>query len=71
MFLEAVHVAPIQYDILLGLDFLLKHRVNIKLGELQLDVTPSNDIVPIEVVSSDIEGATVAKATNGREIQVF
>ena len=30
-FPEVVHVAPIQDDMLLGLDFLLKHRVDIKL----------------------------------------
>ena len=64
-------MAPIQGDILLGLDFLLKHRVNIKLGELQLHVTSSHDIFPIQNVSSDIEGVTVAKVTYGREIQVF
>ena len=63
-------MAPIQDDILLGLDFLLRRGVDIKLGELQLHVTPSNDKVPIEV-SSDIEGVTVAKVTEEKEIQLL
>ena len=35
-FPEAVYVAPIQDDMLLGLDFLLRHGVDIKLNEFYL-----------------------------------
>ncbi|MCG7867847.1 MAG: retropepsin-like domain-containing protein, partial [Candidatus Thiodiazotropha taylori] len=68
-FSEVVYVAPIQDDMLLGLDFLLKHGVSIKLGELQLQVSASDEVA-IEVISSNIEEATVAKVTEDGEMQV-
>ena len=38
-FPEVVHVAPVQDDMLLRLDFLLKYRVDIKLKGLLLHIT--------------------------------
>ena len=48
-FLEAVYVAPIQDDMLLGLDFLLRHGVDIKLDDRCLDFRGNGEKVPIEV----------------------
>ena len=47
-FPEVVHVAPIQDDMLLRLDFLLKHRVDIKLNELQHHIRATDERVPLE-----------------------
>ena len=65
-FPEVVHVAPIQDDILLGLDFLLKHRVDIKLKELQLHIRAADERVPLEALNSKMEQNTVAKFTAER-----
>ena len=45
----AVYVALIQDDMLLGLDFMLRHGVNIKLNEWCLDFRGKGQKVPIEV----------------------
>ena len=54
-FPEVVHVAPIQDDMLLGLDFLLKHRVDIKLKTLNLHIRAADERVPLEAVNSKME----------------
>ena len=48
-FPEAVYVAPIQDDMLLGLDFLLRHGVDIKLNDRCLAFRGKGQKVPIEV----------------------
>ena len=48
-FPEAVYVAPIQDDMLLGLDFMLRHGVDIKLNDRCLDFRGKGQNVPIEV----------------------
>ena len=48
-FPEAVYVAPIQDDMLLGLDFMLRHGVDIKLNDRCLDFRGKRQKVPIEV----------------------
>ena len=48
-FPEAVYVAPIQDDMLLGLDFILRHGVDIKLNDRCLDFRGKGQKVPIEV----------------------
>ena len=48
-FFEAVYVAPIQGDMLLGLDFFLRHGVDIKLDDMCLDFRRNGEKVPIEV----------------------
>ena len=59
-------MAPIQDDMLLGLDFLLKHRVDIKLKELQLHIRAVDERVLLEAVNSKMEQRTVAKLTAER-----
>ena len=49
IFPEAVYVAPIQDDMLLGLDFMLRHGVDIKLNDRCLDFRGKGQTVPIEV----------------------
>ena len=70
-FPEVVHVAPIQDDMLLGLDFLLEHRVGIKLKELQLHIRAADERVPLEAVNSKMEQTTVAKVTAERVEQIL
>ena len=48
-FPEAVYVAPIQDDMLLGLDFMLRHGVDIKLNDRCLAFRGKGEKVPIEV----------------------
>ena len=48
-FPEAVYVAPIQDDMLLGLDILLRHGVDTKLDDRCLDFRGNGEKVPIEV----------------------
>ena len=48
-FPEAVYVAPIQDEMLLGLDFMLRHGVDIKLNDRCLDFRGKGQKVPIEV----------------------
>ena len=48
-FPEAVYVAPIQDDMLLGLDFMLRQGVDIKLKDRCLDFRGKGQKVPIEV----------------------
>ena len=70
-FLEAVYVAPIQDDMLLGLDFLLRHCVDIKLDDRCLDFRGNGEKVPIEVdrlVTS--KENTVARVTIESTIKV-
>ena len=49
IFPEAVYVAPIQDDMLLGLNFLLRHGVDIKLDDMCLDFRRNGEKVPIGV----------------------
>ncbi|MEW8548623.1 MAG: retropepsin-like aspartic protease, partial [Candidatus Thiodiazotropha sp.] len=66
-FPEVVYVAPIHDDMLLGLDFLLKQKVNIKLKELCLHVIAADENVPFEIVNSQRNGNSVSRVTTGRE----
>ncbi|MCG8077509.1 MAG: retropepsin-like domain-containing protein, partial [Candidatus Thiodiazotropha taylori] len=63
IFPEAVYVAPIQDDMLLGLDFLLRHGVDIKLEELYLSFRERNEKIPIEVEKTSSKESTVARVT--------
>ena len=67
---EIVHMAPIQDDMLIGLDLLLKHRVDIKLKELQLNIRVADERVPLEEVNSNMERKTVATVTAERVEQI-
>ena len=70
-FPEAVYVAPIQDDMLLGLDFLLRHGVDIKLDNMCLDFRRNGEKVPIEVermVTS--KESAVAKVTIEKTVKV-
>ena len=60
-FSEAVYVVPIQDDMFLGLDFLLRHGVDIKLDERLLYFREEGNTVPIEVESFNKESSSVAK----------
>ena len=70
-FPEAVYVAPIQDDMLLGLDFLLRHGVDIKLDDMCLDLRRNGEKVPIEVkrrVTS--KDSAVAKVTIEKTVKM-
>ena len=60
-----VHIAPIYEDMLLGLNFLLEHAVDISLRELYLLIRQDNEKVPPEIVNSDRTGNSVSKITVG------
>ena len=53
-FPEVVHVAPIQEDMPLGLDFLLKHWVDITLKELHLHIGAAGEKVPLEAIKGSL-----------------
>ena len=61
-----VHIAPIYEDMLLGLNFLLEHAVDISLRELYLLIRQDNEKVPLEIVNSDRTGHSVSKITVGK-----
>ena len=61
IFPEAVYVAPIQDDMLLGLDFLLRHGVDIKMDDLCLDFRGSGEKLPMEVERKLTSESKVAK----------
>ena len=63
-------MTSIQDGMLLGLDFLLKHRVDIKLKGLQLNIRAADERVPLETVNSKMEQKTVAKVTAARVEQI-
>ena len=58
-----VHVTPIYEDMLLGLNFLLEHAVDISLRELYLLIRQDHEKVPQEIVKTDRAGHTVSKVT--------
>ena len=61
-----VHIAPIYEDMLLGLNFLLEHAVDISLREFYLLIRQDNEKVPLEIVNSDRAGHTVSNVTVGK-----
>ena len=61
IFPESVYVAPIQDDMLLGLEFLLRHGVHIRLEERYLDFKGNDEKIPIEVERSSQKENTVAR----------
>ena len=62
-FPAVVHVAPINNDMLLGLDFLLKIGANIILKELHLLVTGASEKVPLEIKYTNTASHTISKVT--------
>ena len=62
-FPAVVHVAPINKDLLLGLDFLLKIGANINLKELHLLVTGATEKVPLEIKCTNTASHTISKVT--------
>ena len=71
IFPEAVYVAPIQDDMLLGLNFLLRHGVDIKLDDMCLDFRRNGEKVPIGVgrmVTS--KESAVAKVTIEKTVKM-
>ena len=62
-FPAVVHVAPINNDMLLGLDFLLKIGANINLKELHLLVTGATEKVPLEIKCTNTASHTISKVT--------
>lgn len=69
-FPEAVYVAPIQDDMLLGLDFLLRHGVDIKLNELHLYFREEGEKVAIEVDGRVTKENKVAKVIIEKTVKV-
>ena len=69
-FPEAVYVAPIQDDMLLGLDFLLRHGVDIKLNELYLYFREEGEKVAIEVDKKVAKENIVAKVIIEKNVKV-
>ena len=69
-FPEAVYVAPIQDDMLLGLDFLLRHGVDIKLDDLCLDFRGKGESVKIEVERNATKESKVAKVMIEKTVKV-
>ena len=63
IFPTVVHVAPINNDMLLGLDFLLKIGANINLKELHLLVTGVTKKVPLEIKYTNTPSHTISKVT--------
>ena len=58
-----VHVAPIYEDMLLGLNFLLEHGLEINVTEQYLLVRQNKERVPLEISPSPREGGAVSKVT--------
>ena len=58
-----VHVAPIYEDMLLGLNFLIEHGLEINVTEQYLLVRQSKERIPLEISPSPREGCAVSKVT--------
>ena len=63
IFPVVVHVAPIHSDMLIGLDFLLQHGLEISLIELYLLIRADKERIPLEIEKSQIEHYVVSKVT--------
>ena len=63
IFPTLVHVAPINNDMLLGLDFLLRIGAGINLKERHLVVTGATEIVPLEIEYENKASHTISKIT--------
>ena len=63
IFPTLVHVAPINNDMLLGLDFLLRIGAGINLKERYLVVTGASEIVPLEIEYENRASHTISKIT--------
>ena len=63
IFPTLVHVAPINNDMLLGLDFLLRIGAGINLKEQHLVVTGATEIVPLEIEYENRASHTISKIT--------
>ena len=62
-FPAVVHVAPINNNMLLGLDFLFKIGANINLKKLHLRVTGATEKVPLEIKCTNTASHTISKFT--------
>ena len=60
-FPAVVHVAPINNDMLLELDFLLKIGANINFKELHILVTGATEKVPLEIKYTNMASHTISK----------
>ena len=58
-----VHVAPIHEDMLLGLNFLIEHGLEINVTEQYLLVRQNKERIPLEISPSPREGCAVSKVT--------
>ena len=63
IFPTLVHVAPINNNMLLGLDFLLRIGAGINLKEQHLVVTGATEIVPLEIEYENRASHTISKIT--------
>ena len=63
IFPTLVYVAPINNDMLLGLDFLLRIGAGINLKEQHLVVTGASEIVPLEIEYQNRASHTISKIT--------
>ena len=63
VFQVVVRVAPIHSDMLIGLDFLLQHGLEISLNELYLLIRADKERIPLEKAKSQIEHYAVSKVT--------
>ena len=63
IFPTLVHVAPINNDMLLGLDFLLRIGAGINLKERHLVFTGATEIVPLEIDCENKASHTISKIT--------
>ena len=58
-----VHVAPIYEDMLLGLNFLIEHGLEINVTERYLLVRQNKERIPLEISASPRKGCAVSKVT--------
>ena len=70
IFPTMVHVAPINNDMLLGLDFLLRIGVDINLKERHLVVTGATEIVPLEIEYENRASHIISKITSEEVEQI-
>ena len=63
VFPVVVQVAPIHSDMLIGLDFLLQHGLEISLNELYLLLRADKERIPLEIAKSQIQHYAISKVT--------
>ena len=65
-----VHVAPIYEDMLLGLNFLIEHGLEINVTEQYLLVRQNKERIPLEISASPRKGCAASKVTIERVVYI-